>query len=256
MNTKKRFQCLGCGKCCKNSRGRLGELGKNKQIPPFVQEYTSRYKATISLHEWELAVLSEQARKYNIALKIVPYLAIWDVINRLPIALNWTLDHDNCPFLSKDNRCIINDNKPLVCRAYPLHAYGLVKEQPGKVDIDHGDCPTAVVFDKTDTLEKIMYSDLLRNLFAAYGPCLIAMLQEDAAVSVEADTLKNMSTDCEVYPELMNKDTEALIRSKKPVGLFEVVKRKKPASYNQLTKQIKEIYYLKEADLERMLASR
>lgn len=238
-----------------NSRGRLGELGVNRQLPPFVYEYTSRYRSTIPLHEWEIPVLKKEATKRQIALKIVPYLTIWDVVNKVPIVLNWTLDHDDCPFLSKDNLCTINDNKPIVCKAYPLHFYGLTKPEPNrKIDIDHGDCPNAVIFDKTDSPEKIRYSYLIRKLFAAYGSSLVEMLQEEAAVNFEANTLKTMSAECEIYPEPMNKNTEALILSKKPIGLFEIVKRKKPTFYNQANKQINGIYSLSAADLERMLS--
>ena len=256
MSSVKKFQCQNCGQCCKNGRGRLGELGKSRPLSPFVYEYISRYRVTIPLHEWELPVLRKEAMKKQIALKILPFLTIWDVVNKLPIVLNWTLDHDDCPFLSKNKLCNINDNKPLVCKAYPLHCYGLTNPEPNrKIDIDRGDCPNAVVLDEMDTPEKIRYTDLLRRLHDAYGSSLVGMIQEEAAVKFEVDTIESMSVACEIYPELMNKNTEALILSKKPAGLFEVLRRKKPAFYYEATKYIKGIYALGEKDLEMMLSS-
>jgi Fe-S-cluster containining protein len=257
MDTVKKFQCQRCGGCCKNTRGRLGEIGKKRAIPPFIFEYTSRQKASISLHEWELPVLKEEAKRQNLSLTVVPYLAIWDDINRLPVALNYTLDHDDCPFVTKENICSINDKKPLVCKAYPVHIYGLLNPQPGvKIDINHGDCPNAAVLGETDKLEKIKYSDLTKNLFEVYGASFVGMLQEEAAADTEAEILKEMVKNCEIYPEFVAKDTEILISSKKPIGMLKLVKQKKPRLYAASIQHIQDIYKLTPEYLTKMLSEK
>ena len=157
-------------------------------------------------------------------------------------------------FLSAENLCIINDEKPLVCQSYPLHIFGLIKPDPGKkIDIQYGDCPNAVIFERPDGGKKERYTALLKELLASYGQTLVGMLREEAATMIEAETLMSLSKLCDIYPEAINEQIIELIRSKTSIGLFAFLRGKHSKLSRESTKAIQGLYSLDVSCIESML---
>ena len=92
------WRCLKCGECCRHLTGRRFGL------------------ALTPLEKRRLEVLAERR---SITLDLRPLT--W---NGYRITL-YQFAQQTCPFLDKDNRCTIYRWRPLVCRMYPLHPYGV-----------------------------------------------------------------------------------------------------------------------------------
>jgi len=121
----------------------------------------------------------------------------WDEVSKVPIVTLWNLDHDNCPFLSNENRCRIHKQKPLICQAYPLLAFGILSEETNTLmAVGLTDCPNAVPLPFLEGVPiKIRHSALFRELFQVYGSSFLDMLRLDAAAKLLRDSLKNLMKD-------------------------------------------------------------
>ncbi|MHA1869910.1 MAG: YkgJ family cysteine cluster protein [Promethearchaeota archaeon] len=105
------FNCLQCGICCKKPSQESNDAKDEiiKKIPVYPEEAD---------------ILEVLARKNNIPLRLIEDNILPDVKNKKIIVtrFNIILDEQNnftCPF-SINNKCSIYDNRPLVCRAYPV----------------------------------------------------------------------------------------------------------------------------------------
>jgi|GEM_PF-1046146 len=122
----KKFECLRCALCCKNTnfsnvnidQKTIGERLAKKGL------YLGAEKSKIGilLFNDEFKKLREFADKYGIDFHPVPLFFVIDRISENAIILCWTLGHKVCPFLKKndDHSCLVEEFKPLVCRAFPI----------------------------------------------------------------------------------------------------------------------------------------
>ena len=92
-----RFKCIYTGICCRAS--------------------------PITLQSFESIIISSLSRVFDIKVHMEPGYVVWDRIGNLYLAISYILKLNNdgrCPFLTKDNKCIIHSiYKPLICRSYP-----------------------------------------------------------------------------------------------------------------------------------------
>jgi len=94
------FRCLKCGECCKHLAGR-------------------RFGMVLTPAEYRR--LNRLARLHGTRLDAVPLVG--GVIG----ARLYQMTHDVCPFLDRRrNRCKIYEQRPIVCRMFPLHPAGLM----------------------------------------------------------------------------------------------------------------------------------
>ena len=105
-----KFECKKCGECCK-------KFGVGGYLP---------------LWEWEARKLKEIAKKKNLSLNIQPIDMIYDKKSSFALFAQYALVQEPCPFLI-DNKCSIYENRPLVCRSFPLYETPLLKE--GNIDL-------------------------------------------------------------------------------------------------------------------------
>lgn len=111
----KRFSCIKCGKCCVFSQN-LQENAENKD-DEFIEK-------KIPVYPEEADILEILAKDNDIQLSLLEDNVLPDTLNQRIVVTRYQilLDEDNnyrCPF-SKNNLCTIYDNRPLVCRAYPV----------------------------------------------------------------------------------------------------------------------------------------
>jgi Fe-S-cluster containining protein len=253
----KKFECKMCGNCCRNMRGRTER--KSPVYPPYWFSAVPLLEKTLLLLEWEIPVLQERARQLSIELKVVPDDMIWDDVSNVPIVLQWNLDHNDCPFLSENNHCLVNENKPLCCQAYPLMSFGMLK------DLDVPDVPKNIVFIDCPNIVpiaqlaegkmmRVRSSTIFKRLFQSYGSAFIGMLRLDAAVMFYSECLKDLVKEWIVYPGIIDEKVMKSLLEEKPVGLLEHLKRKAPNKAKELEKSIREIYDFDSTTLAEIIA--
>jgi Fe-S-cluster containining protein len=103
-----KFRCLMCGKCCHEVSGSK-EDPTYKRIPLFPEEATR---------------LEKLAKEKGIDLHLIEDLVFPDTQNSKILVLTYRIMLDNkekvCPFHDPNSGCIIQDQKPVACFAYPL----------------------------------------------------------------------------------------------------------------------------------------
>ena len=79
-------------------------------------------KSPVSILPHEDIILKYLAGKLDVEYYSTPGYKVFDNIRKSYIAFSYVMHlvDDKCPFLSSDNKCLINDiYKPLICRSYP-----------------------------------------------------------------------------------------------------------------------------------------
>ncbi|MFX0100351.1 MAG: YkgJ family cysteine cluster protein [Candidatus Hodarchaeota archaeon] len=103
----KKFDCLQCGKCCHEYEF-AGEASV-KRIPVFPEE---------------LGRLEDYARENNIKIKFIEDVVFPDRINSKILVITYKIILEGetrvCPFFNVNVGCLVNEIKPLACKAYPL----------------------------------------------------------------------------------------------------------------------------------------
>ena len=85
--------------------------------------YHCRDRATVGLslsHE-EAAALRRHAEARGVRHALHPRTFLLESRRRLAVVLDWHFPHVACPFYA-DFRCTVYEDRPLVCRAYPVMA--------------------------------------------------------------------------------------------------------------------------------------
>lgn len=246
-----KFECKMCGECCRNMRGRVAKTPP--KLPPYLFMAVSRSLKTIGLFEWEVPILRTKAKRLSISLRVKPDTVIWDEKSKKPIVTMWNLDHDNCPFLSEDNKCRIYRHRPLVCQTYPLMTFGLVGDASEK-GVHWMDCPNAV----EPPLPKgrrfmVQTSTIFTTLFEVYGRTFLGALRYEGAHDLVFDYLKEGKNQKALHPAIIkNKIIKAILRSK-PIGLFEFLQSKRVVAKKEIQKSIEGIYNLTFENLGKMI---
>lgn len=104
-----KFECQRCGYCCR-------DFGGSKTLPVF---------------EFEIPGLKYQAKKKKSVLVFVPENIFLDKKSGQIFCLNYGLSNMPCPFLTKNQGvfgCSIYENRPLICRKFPLEKNPLFHE--------------------------------------------------------------------------------------------------------------------------------
>ena len=105
------FHCEKCTNCCKN----------------LFKEQEKSFGLT--LFDFEAEILKKEAKKKKIALSLGPVNFIADKVSKKAIVLLWSIENKECPFLDK-KECVIYENRPLVCRAFPVVSTGIRGNRP------------------------------------------------------------------------------------------------------------------------------
>lgn len=250
------FNCTLCGNCCRNIRGRLSKESLIGRIP--LQYYINKGLAnlTIDVPEWKIDLLKEKARILGINLRIAPTFQIWDDFSQTSIALQWQMDHEDCPFLSKKNLCLINDSKPLTCQSYPVKTQNFIhldyfetSELIRDVEIKILDCQNALALsvDIQEQVEIPSQQVILIKLkyfeeaYARYGNSFLSGLRQELTNYVLSFALKSLAQDWKIYPAIIDEEIKTKILSSQPIGLLKFLKEKDSRLYQKTINQLEEI---------------
>ena len=232
------FKCKHCGLCCKNQRGRWEE---SKPKLPFLYQYTPLRKTSFSVLDWELPLLERKANELSFQLKVLPRLVLWDEIHKISLVLSWTFDYDNCPFLSRNNLCQINNDKPLTCKLYPLFSLSLFDREHRRKEImiEYSDCPNVFeIKEKTPQTQSRWFT----TLFRAYGNCFVAMLRDEYVDRVQNDLIKDLIGKGKIFPSRINKETIRCIKADKPIGFYDFLRSSYPDLHKEAQNKIQQLY--------------
>lgn len=116
-------KCLRCGGCCKIREGRILDEKDDLELRRRIYDKIgilyiypmSRY--TISLTAEEKDILQRAARLREIELRIIPKKIKF--LEGEHIVIDWSLDHDICPFYNDKIGCTIYESRPAVCKSFP-----------------------------------------------------------------------------------------------------------------------------------------
>ena len=128
VNGKTVFNCTQCGECCNIREKDKGISNEDEEkyrqymFNNFGIIYLARL-TDITINVWpeEAETLKNEASLRGIKLKLIPKRAIYDKSHHELIILDYFIDHDICPFFNNEDKlCTIYEQRPLICRSYPL----------------------------------------------------------------------------------------------------------------------------------------
>jgi Fe-S-cluster containining protein len=128
VDGKKVFNCVQCGECChirEKDKG-ISDEDEEKYRAYMFSKFGIIYLANLSditINVWpeEADRIKDAAKKRKIHLKMMPKRAVYDNKGHELIILDYFIDHDICPFFDEKKRlCGIYDDRPSICRSYPL----------------------------------------------------------------------------------------------------------------------------------------
>lgn len=182
---------------------------------------------TIGIYEWELPNLKRLADNLSIELKSRPVLVLYDSKSSLCFTNLWNLDYIDCPF-SEENACKINNEKPLICQAYPLLIENLFSFSDRK-EIGAGDCENAVLLPfEVNKGKSVSAKELFPFLLETYGNCFLGAIKENLILENSHRFFKVIKDLKLVDPApIPHEMVKAILRGKlEPIGsmeLFEII---------------------------------
>lgn len=135
------FSCHRCGSCCTGLLERGGERGFAEPAPGV---YRLPSQGGLRLFAWE-------ARRFDEG-DLEPSLVVADAREDRRVAVSYELRADTCPnFDAEETRCTIYEDRPIVCRAFPL----LLEADGGELGVAASSvCGVRVPLDALDTDEE------------------------------------------------------------------------------------------------------
>ena len=142
-----KFECLKCGKCCHEYE--FATDLNIKRIPVFPEE---------------LEVLEDYARENDINIKFIEDVVFPDRVSRKILVITYKIILEGatkvCPFFDEKRGCLVNEIKPIACRAYPL-AQKKIDAFNESIEID----PYCEFVSKFEEIIKNMSSNDLKEFF-------------------------------------------------------------------------------------------
>ncbi len=168
----KEFHCLQCGNCCKDNR-----ITNSERIKPrFIRESLINVNdISLGLFDWEVKNFRKTTEDLEIQMLDVKIAnLIYDLKNKVSIVTHYTYNrHPKCAFLNDKNKCLIYQNRPILCRMWPC-PYG--KFKPKTLRSSSKVCRAELPIDelheelhmKKEYSSNIISDDVKRNLSIRY----------------------------------------------------------------------------------------
>lgn len=108
------FHCHRCGHCCTNLTDRWDDGRHADRFQALGQTpiYRVPTPGGLRMFSWEAPPFPAE--------NLVPMLVLLDKQRERPVALAYELQAKRCPRYDEDSGCTIYDQRPMVCKAYPL----------------------------------------------------------------------------------------------------------------------------------------
>lgn len=166
MKLDEPFVCKQCGMCC-------SEMSADASMPDiFPAFFHSAFmlhccKPGLTVFDWEAKEMFHEAEKRCIKLSIVPYKLVYDLNKNCTIVMQYSVADKKCPFLI-NNKCMVYDKRPLICRLFPPNARGLTG---GTMTIGGTACPNDMGAKDWDEMAKMNLEpkEMIKKMHNRYG---------------------------------------------------------------------------------------
>lgn len=230
-----KFQCGNCGRCCLNLRSPdAGYDEKRKRgLKEGVYYLIKNRENSIKLFEWEKRSLESTAEKNGLEMRTKPYFVLLDKDSKTFFSPLWILDHDQCPFLAKDERCAckIYKERPLICRAFPVLSSGLSNSVARVSSL----CPNSVTIDATGLKS-------LRKMVEFYDESFFYAVKAESVNAFLRRIVREM-------------ESEGIISLTKGLSVDSALRKIEKIEYNEVFKFGTEKGFLNRDEIERFLAN-
>ncbi|MEM3369329.1 MAG: YkgJ family cysteine cluster protein [Candidatus Micrarchaeia archaeon] len=229
MQKSNKFKCINCGYCCKDMQNlALFEWEKNllfsfDQSIKIVPGNKIKYKNTEIILYWGLQPINS-----NLRFKEEQYAQ--NCKQKSETKNKISAKSSQCPFLSFDygvSKCKIYENRPLVCRAFPIFHLGF-KSMEGMISVD---CPEHIIpFDKEKTINR---EEFYSRLYDVYGNTYLDAFRLELArvwISDVAELVLNYLEENEI--EILDKE----------IGLLELAVKIGVLTEDEIDEEISFIY--------------
>ncbi len=180
------FACNRCGCCCR---------GIKRKFPGEPHKILFRTGGSenigLPLFEWEMEKLKEEAEKRGSEISIKPLQYFYDKKAEKAVIVTWHLDHSTCPFLG-DNDCTIYENRPGVCRMFPVIDSGVFSGYLRKKEIS---LPKTVCRNNlihTLLTGNVSLKDYVKAMLSYYGTAFEEAVQADLINLYMAKTIRGL----------------------------------------------------------------
>lgn len=203
-----KFVCSCCGDCCK-------EFG---------------YCPGLNLFYWEAQLFEDY----------FPFPTLYDEKKNQTLALFWNSRMDNCPLL-EDNKCTKYNERPLVCKAFPLLNSGLIS---GKEFVISPGCSQEELLEKIAKKINAEKNEKKRIelMKKAFGESFLALVQIELTRDFIYKEVEKMEDNGLIKIDDIAKKTE------KVIDVFDLMLKTGHVSKDKLKKIIDNIKNLKDAE--------
>lgn len=130
---------------------------------------------SLPLFDWELDKFRDFGKEYQKYVSITP---LWVVLShkREVVVIAWNVNHDTCPFLSKDNKCTVYQDRPLICRSFPVLSCGVGKYLSGENRLNIAIATSCRCYKNQEAFTEVTnISGVSKRLFDQFGESFISM---------------------------------------------------------------------------------
>jgi len=232
------FSCDRCGQCCRGFEKPLKNEGKTQSDIDFMDGplyyYSNASQLRPALFGWEVELLSHLNKNFE----FTPRTFVYDVKTSKPLVLTYNLNNDRCVFLEEENNCSIYENRPLVCRSFPLVTSGLGM---AGIVFHRYECPRSFDVELEPFMIDSDYAQLMNEKYG--GVFLWALVRDDAS-----RWLRKMVFDAErsglveLVRNEKRKNVVEKIRGETPIDCLGYLKVLRPSMALGVESKTKEFY--------------
>jgi Fe-S-cluster containining protein len=111
--------------------------------------------------DFEAKTLRKKSKELNIDFKLEPSVSFSDKKSQKELVVSYKFEYETCPFYQ--NKCLIYEDRPLLCRAFPLITAGIHSD--GEI-IRSAFCP------ENQRLKDLEYKSI-KDTLNVYGNCFL-----------------------------------------------------------------------------------
>ena len=164
------FSCARCGQCC---TGFLQRIRHSTPPDDYTVALVPLVTTGVTLLPWEVNPMLEGARRHQIQVKVVPCTGLLCKTQKSILVFEYFLYHEQCPFLSAANKCLIYQDRPLACRSFPIKSSGLLVDR-----FCEGTCPQFInPFGKT--VLELNVDVEMTTFYQTYGEIYLSRLKTE-----------------------------------------------------------------------------
>ncbi|MCX6815629.1 MAG: YkgJ family cysteine cluster protein [Candidatus Aenigmarchaeota archaeon] len=237
-----KFECKGYGDCCRGLKQKFSNerIEKISQMRALVLVPDPK-DVGLPVFDWEAEKIRSCADE---AGKYVDLSPLWITVShkKEAVVISWNLNHDVCPFLH-GNRCGIYNDRPTICRCFPVASSGFMDVflGKGKANVNFSDMCRCWPDNKIETPPEMKIEDMYRFFYGIFGDSYLASLRSDMYTVFVIQIIQGLVNKGKVISiYLDDKQKEKMIR-KGIISFADFIEREKIMAKEQLKAELERI---------------